>query len=231
MLLPGGVSLLEMVLAVSMLGAMTGAVLEWQAFEVARAQAVGAARQLASLAHLIRDYAALQPRRYELADHSERDMDIANIGEEAFGATYAPPAGGLMTGRWPQRFADLQTLRPEVFAAHILLPADPGEKAQTQVGGIPVTPPPATSKGQDIKVLQILGSKDITLSEGVMGTAQLRVGGIALNRRTTVRLMALLLRRQGLAALVEEHIVNDKAVSLTLTLTLMPQRSLRPLRG
>ena len=206
MLLPGGVSLLEMVLAVSMLGAMTGAALEWQAFEVARAQAVRASRQLASLAHLIRDYAALQPRHYALADHSRQDMDITSISEEEFGTTYAPPAGGLMAGRWPKRFADLRAVQPAAFSTHILLPADPGGSSQG---------------------LQILNSEDISLAEGIMGTARLKVGGIALNRRVAVRLMALLLRRQGLAALVEEHSVEDAVDSLTLTLTLMPQRTLQ----
>ena len=231
LLLPGGVSLLEMVLAVSMLGAMTGAALEWQAFEAARAQAVGAARQLASLAHLVRDYAALQPRHYELADHRTRNMGISDSSKTTFGATYAPPAGGLMAGRWPTRFADLRTLLPATFSDRILLPADPAaeEEEETQVGGTPVTGP--VPGGKDIKVFQILGSDDITLAEGVMGTARFRVGGIALNRRAAVQLMAVLLRRQGLAALVEEHSVEGTAESLALTLTLMPQRSLRPSAG
>ena len=133
LLLPGGVSLLEMVLAVSMLGAMTGTMLEWQAFEAARGQAVGAARQLVSLAHLVQDYAALQPRHYELADHRHRDMGISSSGRAAFGATYAPPAGGLMAGRWPSRFADLQALLPATFSTHIHLPRDPNPRIRIRI--------------------------------------------------------------------------------------------------
>ena len=211
LLLPGGVSLLEMVLAVSMLGALTSAILEWQAFEAARAQAVGSARQLVGLAHLIQDYASLQPRHYHLANHLDRDMDIDNSGKETFGATYAPPAGGLMAGRWPKRFADLRAVTPESFSEYIVLPADPDGEGE-----------------EDVRVFQILGSEDITLTEGVMGTTRLRVGGIALHSRASLRLMALLLRRQGLAARVEEHSIDDKVASLTLTLTLMPQSSLYP---